>query len=251
MIALRDFCVYLDLFLKSGEFTDFCQNGLQVQGRDAIQKIATGVTATLSTIEEAVKRNVNVLIVHHGLFWQRDPYAITGTKYQKIKLLIENGISLMAYHLPLDANIEVGNNWVAARELGWTDLEPFGYANQIPIGVKGRFSPMSRDDFKRQLEGYYQHPAHTALGGKEVVQSAALVSGGAYKEISQAIKAGVDCFITGNFDEPVWHQAFEERMNFFALGHSATERVGPRALGKHLQGHFGIECEFIDLENPF
>lgn len=251
MITLQDFCLYLESYLQSGKFTDYCPNGLQVQGNPSIYKIATAVSASAATIEEAVKRKVQALVVHHGLFWQRDPHVIVGVRYDKIKALIENGISLLAFHIPLDAHPEVGNNWVAAKKLGWSKLEPFCLVNKVPIGVKGSFPPIARTHFLRQLEEFYGHSATHALGGKDTVETAALVSGGSYKEMSQAIQEGVDCFITGNFDEPAWNQAFEEKINFFAMGHTATERVGPQALGEHLKSRFGIEYEFIDTENPF
>ncbi len=174
-----------------------------------------------------------------------------GRKREKLKLLLEKGISLFAYHLPLDLHQEIGNNWFAAKELGWQDLQPFGMFNGIPIGVKGRVPAISRQAFVAQLERYYDHPATCALGGKEQIGSAALISGGAYKSLPEAVQAGVDCFITGNFDEPVWSQAFEEKINFFAMGHSATERIGPRALSQRIGKDLSISAEFLDLVNPF
>jgi len=251
MITLQELCGYLENLLQASTFSDYCINGLQVEGNPKIQKIATGVSASLETIESAVKAKVQVLIVHHGLFWNRDSYVIQGVKREKLRLLIENNISLLAYHLPLDAHRDYGNNWTAARELGWKDLEPFGFYNGVPIGVKGSLKNVPREKFTKTLEKYYQHSAHSALGGKEVVHTAALISGGAHKSLIDAAAAGVDCFVTGSFDEPVWHQAFEEKINFFALGHSNTEKVGPRALGEHLEEYFGIPCQFLDIPNPF
>lgn len=250
-VTLKELQRYLDGLLQGVPIQDYCVNGLQVEGGDKIERMATAVSASLATIESAVEKKVQALLVHHGLFWSGDNYAITGVKRSKLNLLLKNEISLLAYHLPLDLNQHFGNNWKAARDLGWIDLQPFGKFNGIPIGVKGRFSPLSREALQGTLEKYYQHPAHCALGGKEIVQSAALISGGAYKSMQEAINEDIDCFITGNFDEPVWHQAIEGQINFFALGHSATERVGPKALGEHLQSHFNLPCEFIDIYNPF
>jgi dinuclear metal center YbgI/SA1388 family protein len=251
MIRLQEFFEYLTQLLPSDKIADGCPNGLQVEGKASIKRAATAVSANLATIESAAERGVDALIVHHGLFWQRDSYVIEGIKRKKIKLLLEHEISLFAYHLPLDLHQEIGNNWLAAKELGWGDLQPFGYMNGIPIGVQGKLPAVSRQDFQAQLERYYDHPAASALGGKELVSSAALISGGAYKSLSDAVQAGVDCFITGNFDEPAWNQAFEEKINFFALGHSATERVGPKALGQRIKKDLGLACEFIDIPNPF
>ncbi len=251
MITLQQICSYLDEFLHCQNFTDYGPNGLQVEGGKDISKIAFAVTASLKVIEEAVKIGANCLIVHHGLFWKYDSFEVVGTKKKKLKLLLENDISLLGYHLPLDAHIEFGNNWVAARELGLVGLEEFGEVNGQCIGVKGEISPIKTDDFQKKLEEFYNHEAATALGGKEIIESAALISGGGYKYLTQAAKNGVDCFITGNFDEPAWHQAYEEGINFFALGHTATERIGPLALEKHLKKKFKVETIFIDSDNPF
>lgn len=242
---------YLEQYLAVGEFKDYGPNGLQVQGSEDIQHIGVAVSACLASIEAAVDLGVQALLVHHGLFWNRDDYCITGSKYQKIKLLIDNGISLFAYHLPLDAHPEVGNNWKAAQDLGWQELEPFALMNGQPIGVRGKLPGVPLEEFQRQLETYYEHPAHGAYGGPPQVHSAALVSGGANKVLVEAVQAGVDAFITGSFDEPQWHMAHEEGIHFFAMGHSHTERVGPQALGKHLETKMGLRVSFIDTPNPF
>lgn len=251
MITLQELMTYLTALLPSNGVCDYCPNGLQVEGKKHIQKAAIAVSASLAAIESAVSMNADALIVHHGLFWQKDSYVIDGVKQSKLKLLLENGISLIAYHLPLDMHPEIGNNWAAAKDLGWKDLQPFGYMGGVPIGVKGSFPQVSRDSFQSSLEHYYGHSAAVAPGGKERVSSAALISGGAYRSITDACQAGVDCFVTGNFDEPAWHIAFEEKINFFALGHFATERVGPIALGKRIVRDLGLLCEWIDQPNPF
>lgn len=251
MIALKEFCRYLDTLLCSIPVTDSCVNGLQVEGGKEISKMATAVSASLETIKEAVDLGVEVLIVHHGLFWNGDSPVVAGSKRVKLNLLLQNNVSLLAYHLPLDMHPEFGNNWKAARDLGWTNLEPFGIYKGMAIGVKGNIPAQSRDQFKKQLEKYYGHEAHSAFGGKEEVSTAALISGGAHRSLIDAAVANVDCYITGSFDEPTWNQAYEEGINFFALGHSATERIGPKALGDHLHQHFSLGYQFIDIPNPF
>lgn len=251
MITLQELCSYLDQLLQPGLYPDHCPNGLQVEGKKEIARMATAVTASLATIEAAIDMNADALIVHHGLFWNRDSYVISGTKRKKLELLLNKGVSLIAYHLPLDANKEVGNNWRAAKELGWRELEPFGIYNGTAIGVKGVFDVQSRDEFAKGLEVYYGHQAHAAPGGRQLVKSAALISGGAHKSLVEAAESGVDCFVTGSFDEPAWHQAYEEGVNFFALGHSNTERVGPRSLALQLEERFGLPVAFVDVENPF
>lgn len=231
--------------------TDFCINGMQVEGKQQIHKLATAVSANLETIQKAAEWGADALLVHHGLFWNQDSHQIAGIKRQKLEILFKNNISLIAYHLPLDAHQELGNNWRAAIEMGWENLEPFCLTNAFFIGVKGRVKRMSREDFQKKLEDYYQHSAHAAMGGKKEVETVGLVSGGSYRFITQAIADRLDCFVAGNFDEPVWSQAFEEKINFFAMGHSATEKIGPKALGNHLSQEFKLEYKFIDVYNPF
>ncbi len=251
MITLQEICRHLDELLKIGEFKDYCPNGLQIEGCHRVSKIGTAVSANLETIEAAVSSEVDCLIVHHGIFWEKDSPRIAGAKKKKIELLLRNGISLLAYHLPLDAHGELGNNWLAAKELGWKSLKPFGMIGDVFIGVQGVVDNTSREEFQKALEAYYGHPAHTALGGPETVRRAALVSGGAYRSMLEAAKEQIDVFITGNFDEPAWAWAFEEKINFMALGHNATEKIGPRALAGHLAEKFSLPAEFIDIFNPF
>jgi dinuclear metal center YbgI/SA1388 family protein len=251
MITLQEIYRYLDELLKVDEFSDYCPNGLQVEGGHEVRKIGTAVSANLETIEAAVSKGIDCLITHHGFLWKGDSLRITSGKKKKIELLLKNRISLLSYHLPLDAHREVGNNWRAAEELGWKSLEPFGMFGGAPIGVKGVIEGIHRQEFQEKLEAYYGQPAHSALGGPETIASAALISGGAYRSILEAANQGIDCFITGNFDEPAWGWAFEEGINFFSCGHSATEKIGPRALASHIAEKFSIQSEFIDIFNPF
>jgi dinuclear metal center YbgI/SA1388 family protein len=241
----------LNIYLNVPLFKDSCPNGLQVEGKREIKKIATAVSANLTTLQKAVEQEIDALVVHHGLFWFKDPYPLVGTKKNKIEMLLRHGIALFAYHLPLDAHSEVGNNWCAARELGWLNLEPFGEFNGTSVGVKGTFPAQEVLKFQGKLEAYYGHPAAVALGGKKEISSGSLISGGAYKELGAAARAGVDCFITGNFDEPAWSIAHEEGIHFFALGHAATEKVGPKALASYIQKTYGIAAHFLDVPNPF
>ncbi len=251
MITLQDLSQYLQQLLSPEDFSDYCPNGVQVEGKQEINRIAFAVSASLATIEEAVKRGADALIVHHGIFWNKDPYVVTGTKKNKLELLLKGGISLLAYHLPLDAHPQIGNNWKAAFDLGLEDLNPFYSIGKLSIGVKGKMAPISVEAFQKKLEAYYGHPAHVALGGKKEVRSAAIISGGAHRYIDQAADEKVDCYITGSFDEPVWDIAHERKINFFALGHYSTERVGVFALMAQLHKLFRIPCEFIDFFNPF
>lgn len=251
MITLQDLFLFLQNLLSPDELADYCPNGVQVEGKRDVKRICFSVSASLAVIEEALKRGADALIVHHGIFWNKDPYAIVGTKRGKLQLLLTAGMSLLAYHLPLDVHQSIGNNWKAAFDLGLEDLEPFSPIGKTFLGVKGKLEPINVDAFQKKLEVYYGHPAHSALGGKKQVCSAAIVSGGAHRYIEQAADAGLDCYITGSFDEPIWDIAHERKINFFALGHYSTERVGVLALMAEVQKQLKIPCEFIDLFNPF
>jgi dinuclear metal center YbgI/SA1388 family protein len=242
---------FLDKLLEPTLFTDYCPNGLQIQGKEKILRIGTAVSASLETLEAAVAAELDALIVHHGLFWKGDPFPIVGNRKKKIALLLGSGLSLFAYHLPLDAHNTIGNNWQAAADLNWHSLLPFGEFNGAKIGVLGKIEATSPATLQAKLELYYEHTAHYAPGGKESIEKIALISGGAHKAISEAAAVGADAFITGSFDEPIWHLAKEEGIHFYAMGHSATERVGPRALGELIEKTFGVSHTFVDITNPF
>lgn len=248
---LKTISSYLENLLHPNDFQDVAINGLQVEGKPQILTIATAVTASLHVIREAVRLHADLLLVHHGLFLKGRDVTIQNTLKEKLKLLFSHDTSLFGYHLPLDAHQEFGNNWSVAKALGWSDIQPFGEYNGMMVGVKGVFPRMSRDAFQAILEDFYGHPAHVAFGGKEEVASCALVSGGAHKLVLDAAKEKVDCFITGSFDEPVWHTAFEEKINFMAFGHAATEKIGVQRLGEHLMHKFHLSHTFIDEPNPF
>lgn len=249
VITLQELSDYLRKLYESPISGDYCENGLQFEGKKQIKKAATAVTASLATIEAAAEAGADALITHHGLFWKGESTNIVGVKKKRLEILFRHNISLFGFHLPMDAQQEIGNNWRAARDLGWNNLEPFGLMNGVPIGVKGNFAAKSRQSFQKELEKYYDHSATTAFGGKETIQSAALISGGAYRSLSDAAKENIDSFITGNFDEPAWHMALEEGINFYAMGHAATEKIGPRALAEKLSKI--VPTQFLDIENPF
>ncbi len=239
----KDLVEHLNTFLEIEKFSDYCPNGLQVEGKEEVQKVATAVSANLLTIEAAIEAKVDMLIVHHGMFWVNDPFPIIGAKRKKLELLFEAGISLCGYHLPLDAHQVVGNNWKAAEGLEMGVLRPFD-----EIGVEGEIKPTAIEKFVEKVEAFYGHKAHAACFGKKEIKTVALVSGGAWRRFT-ATEA--DCFITGSFDEPVWGWAQEEGRHFLALGHSATEKIGPKALAAHIEKEFQLPSSFLDIENPF
>lgn len=249
-IALAELETYLHKLLDPNTMEDGCPNGVQIANTQPIAHIATAVSASLEALEKASALQAQALIVHHGIFKKNDLYPLTGTKYRKIKILLQNDIALLTYHLPLDAHRQLGNNWKAAYDLGLKDLMPFAEFCKVPIGVIGSIEPKSFETFKNTIESYYNHPAQ-AVCVKDPVTRVAIVSGAGEKCIKAAQEAGADCLITGRVDEPVWDEAHEEGISFLGLGHYATEVVGVKALAEHLQEAYHIPCTFIKTENPF
>lgn len=243
-MKLHELAKHLDEYLQVTHFDEAAYNGIQVAHIGEITHIATAVTASLEAIEQAAQLRVQVLIVHHGIFRKQDLHPIIGVLYKKIKLLMENNIALLGYHLPLDAHQEVGNNWQAARDLGLKDIKPFSF------GVIGSIDPTSFDTFKHKTERYYGRLAQS-VKVKDPVRTIAIVSGGSDRYIVDAAQAGADCFITGRVDEPVWDNAHEYDISFLGLGHYGTETIGPRALADYIQKTLGIPCSFIETNNPF
>lgn len=247
----RDLEAYLAEFLEVRSFDDESVNGLQVEGRTEIRRVAAGVSACAELFKMAAEAEADAVIVHHGLFWRgHGPEPICGILRERLRILFEPGISLFAYHLPLDAHPEVGNNAVAARDLGLQDLVPFGEYHGKPIGWRGRLpEPVLFSRFVQRLEVYYGRQAFSIPGGSGVVSTVGVVSGGAAREAMQAVDGGLDAYVTGEPSEPIVYYCREAGLNFAALGHYATERVGVRALAQHLEARCGIETLFLDVEN--
>lgn len=239
---------YLDQLLEISTFQDYCPNGLQVEGRDSIHKIVTGVTASLELLNAAVARDADTIIVHHGYFWRGENPCITGMKGRRIALLIRHEINLFAYHLPLDIHPVLGNNAQLAKRLGLVEQTRFGEQN---IAVQGELSdPLSL----RALGGkiaYTLAREPLVIGDLErPVKRIAWCTGAAQGYFEAAISQGVDVFITGEISEQTVHLARESGVAFIAAGHHATERYGVRALGEHLAEKFDIQHQFIDVDNP-
>ena len=249
-ISTLELTQYLNEYIDPYKIDEGAYNGIQVTNSGTITKIATAVSASLEAIEKAAELKAQALIVHHGIFLKNEPQQLSGTKYKKIKALIENDIALFCYHLPLDAHRELGNNWKAARDLGLQDLQPCADYNKISIGVIGSINPISFEELKKKVENYYGNKA-AEVKVKDSIKKIALVSGAGERFINTVAQAGADCYITGRVDEPVWDTAQEENISFLGLGHYATEIIGVKALAEHLQQKFGITCLFIKTKNPF
>lgn len=250
-MKLTDLEGYLAEYLALSRFSDEAVNGLQVEGRPEVRRLALAVSACREVFLKAAAAGADAVLVHHGLFWKKEgPQPLRGPLGRRVKILLEKELSLLAYHLPLDAHPEVGNNAVAARDLGLTDLEPFVLYHGTPIGYRGRFpSPVPREAFVASLEAYYGHRAFVEPSGPDPVSTVAFCSGGAAREAREAAEAGLDAYVTGEAGEPEVFLAREAGLTFAALGHHATERVGVRALGRHLASAFGLETVFLEVEN--
>lgn len=246
---LRQLTSFLEDYFACGNFRDYGPNGLQVEGSQEVNRVVCAVSASLNVIEQAISQGAQALLVHHGLFWNKSPVTITGVLKKKIDLLLKNNISLLAYHLPMDAHIESGNNWPVAKDLGWQDLAPFGVFEGKAIGVKGRFEPVPFEKWIQILRDYYGSEIRVA-GYKPLISSAGLISGGAHREFTAAISEGLDAFITGSADEPQWHEANESGKVFVSVGHSTSEKIGPKRVALLLK-EMGMEAYFIDEANPF
>ncbi|KAB2966909.1 Nif3-like dinuclear metal center hexameric protein [Zoogloea sp.] len=239
---------YLDNLLEVGRFRDYCPNGLQVEGREAIRRVICGVTASQALLDEAVARQADAVLVHHGYFWRGEDGRVTGMRRKRLATLLQHDINLLAYHLPLDAHPELGNNAQLARLMGWL---PEGRFGEQDIGWTGRLGQ------SQSLELLARHAA--ARLGREplvlgdparTVSRIAWCTGGAQGYFEQAIACGVDCFVSGEASEPTTHLARESGVAYLGIGHHASERYGVHALGAHLAERFGIEAVFVDVDNP-
>ncbi len=247
MTVQRDELVHhLDHYLAIQEWEDSSMNGLQVEGGPTVDRVALATDAALATFSLAAEAGAQLLIVHHGLFWGQ-PIAVTGTHRSRLATLLDNGVSLYAAHLPLDAHPEVGNNAVLAGMLGLTEQQPFGRYGGREIGVMGRLPQiLSRADLAARIEALLGSPPDVLPFGQDSIDALAIVSGGAAEMVPEAAQSGVDAFVTGESSHIAWHVAREHRMNLIYGGHYATETLGVRALGDHLADRFGVETVFLD-----
>ena len=249
---LRDELIrYLDAYLEAAKGADYGPNGLQVEGRSEIRKVVTGVSSCTELFARAAVAGADAVLVHHGIFWRGTPYPLTGVQYRRVAALIEAGLNLIAYHLPLDRHPEVGNNALAARAFGLEDLTPFALHEGLPTGFKGRFpTPIPAAELVDRCRRIFAQDPLAFTSGPDPVSTLGIVSGGAQGELQQAIAEGLDAYLTGEASEWVMNVAREAGVHYLAAGHYATERLGIRALGEHLAARFGIDVEFIDVPNP-
>lgn len=241
---------YLNEYLQIDKFKDYGPNGCQVEGRREVKKIVTGVSACVELFEKAIEKKADAILVHHGIIWNFERPVYRGGYKKRVKILLNNDINLFAYHLPLDAHAEVGNNIRLAKILDLKTLEPFGDYNGTFIGYKGEISGSEAMDVFDSIKSQINPDAVIFPFGPDVIRSVGIISGGAQKEVKQAVLQGLDLYITGEVSEHILHYVKEEGIHFVAAGHHATERFGIIALGEHLNEKFGVDVEFVDIPNP-
>ena len=251
-MASRDEIVaFLDDHLDAGGYPDALPVGLQVTGAAEVTKVATGVSASLELFERAASEGAQMLIVHHGLFWSSEPRRIGKRERARLGSLFDHDLSLVAYHLALDAHPEVGNNALICRALGLVDPVGFGVHGDRTIGfLAAADPPLSLDELLERVRTEINPEPLVFDAGPEQIRRVAVISGAAAQDMLPAADAGADCFLTGEPREPAMAQAREAGIHFVAAGHYATEVFGVRALGDLVAGRFGVDHVFVDVPNP-
>jgi dinuclear metal center YbgI/SA1388 family protein len=245
---INDLNNYLNALLQPERFSDYCPNGLQVEGKREINTIVTGVTASMALLEAAQQANADAVLVHHGYFWRGEALPITGIKKRRIQFLLQHQINLFAYHLPLDAHAELGNNVMLAKQLGLNITGKTGEKEMLLLAELT--APQSLQAFAESIAIKLNRPPQVIGDLAKSVKTVALCTGAAQGYIEQAVTANVDVYMSGEISEQTVHVARESGMSYIAAGHHATERYGIQALGEHLAQKFGLQHTFIDCDNP-
>lgn len=239
---------YLERLLQPASFRDYCPNGLQVEGRPEICRIVAGVTASQALLDAASARGADAVLVHHGYFWKGEDGRVTGIRRQRLKTLLANDINLFAYHLPLDAHPELGNNAQLAARLGWRADGRFGEQDIAWLGRPA--APLTAGRLAADLATELSRAPLLIGDAARPVRRLGWCTGGAQGYFEQAVALGVDAFVSGEISEQTVHLARESGVAYLACGHHASERYGVAALAAHLAAQCGLACEFVDIDNP-
>jgi dinuclear metal center YbgI/SA1388 family protein len=251
MARLKEVISYLDELLAIGDFPDYGPNGLQVPGAPEVSAVVTGVSSHLELFERAAELGAQLVVAHHGLFWDFHPRSVTPAMKQRLRLLFDRDISLAAYHLPLDAHPEVGNNALICAALGLERAEPFSEYRGQTVGFVGRSAEgIPFDELRGRCAKAFGQEPFVWDTGPDTVHSVGIVSGAAASSFGEAIATGLDALLTGEPAEHVMADARESGTHFIAGGHYATETFGVRRLGELLAGEFGLEHHFVEVPNP-
>ncbi|MEZ8740302.1 Nif3-like dinuclear metal center hexameric protein [Photobacterium swingsii] len=242
----------LNKLLSPHLIKDYCPNGLQVEGKAEVKKIVTGVTACQALIDRAIEENADALVVHHGFFWKGEASEIRGMKYRRIKALMDNGINLYAYHLPLDVHSELGNNAQLAQLLGVDVLGGLEEGNPKSVAIYGQLEePLTGDELAARIAmTLHREPLHIGDNAPTKIKTLGWCTGGGQDFIELAAQKGLDAFISGEVSERTTHIARELGIHYFGAGHHTTERYGVKALGEWLAKEHQFDVTFIDIDNP-
>ncbi len=250
MVLLKDLVNYANNELEIDRFKDYCPNGLQIEGKKTVRKLVAGVTASQALIEAAIEEQADALLVHHGYFWKGEDARLVGIKYQRIRRLIESGISLIAYHLPLDAHPLYGNN-AGLAELLELDMAGMFPPGKDAVGMHGTLqTPMTAAAFSEKISRVLGREVLHIGEKDQQIHTLAWCSGAAQGYIEAAAELGVDAYLSGEISEQTVHIARESGLHYFAAGHHATECYGASTFGQHLATHFELQYRFIDIPNP-
>lgn len=242
---------YLYDFLNCALYTDYAPNGIQVEGKTNIKRLCTAVTASEGVIDQAIAWQADALLVHHGYFWRGEDPVIKGMKRQRVSQLLKHEINLLAYHLPLDCHIELGNNACLAKLFMVKSVEMHQAGNTKNLLWSGTLAKtMAANKFTEFLKKVFRRTPLHISGTHKKISSIAWCSGAAQNFIEEACKLGVDAYISGEVSERTYYEAKELGIHYYSCGHHATERYGIQALGQHLASYFDLEHLFIDSDNP-
>lgn len=248
MVINQTIIEYVNALLAIDDFKDYAPNGLQVEGKQEVRKIITGVTASLALLEAAVAKNADMILVHHGYFWPNEDARIVGMKKRRLALLLKHEINLLGYHLPLDAHAEFGNNVQLGRQLG-LNIEGFSGKYNL-IAYASSQENMTKEQLRMLIDKRLERKSLMVGPQEKTIKKIAWCTGAAQNYIQHAIDIRADAFISGEISEQTTHIAEENQIIYVAAGHHATERYGIEALGKHLAEKFAVEHEFVDIFNP-
>jgi dinuclear metal center YbgI/SA1388 family protein len=251
MARRDDIVAHLDELLEARSWEDYGPNGLQVPGREEVQVVATGVSAHRELFLRAAEAGAGMVLCHHGIFWRSTPQAIGEQMKGRLKALFDADMSLAAYHLPLDAHEEVGNNALICEALGLRRGERFGEAAGRKIGFVGEApEPLEREELASRCEAAFGRAPLVFPGGDRSIRRVGIVSGGGGSSLAEAAALNLDALVTGEPEEPAMADAAETGVDFLACGHYATETFGIRRLGEVVAERFGVEHRFIEVPNP-
>lgn len=251
VITLFELEKYLNELLFIDQFRDYAPNGIQVGGKDSIEKIITGVTASAELIQHAINKKADAILVHHGYFWKGEDPRIIGMKHQRLELLLKNNIALLAYHLPLDAHPEFGNNAQLALKLGMDVAGSIDVDPNPNLLWHGRLlEQKTGEELAKHIGSKLNRTPLHIPGPQQQIEKVAWCTGAAQDFITLAHDQKVDAFITGEVSERTFYCAKELGIHFFGAGHHATERYGIQALGGHLAQQFNLEVEYTEIDNP-